>query len=56
MLASFWMVFWEYKVDFFIFLFLTEWTDIVVDSVDDGVWGSNDEVTCAFSDKAESWY
>ena len=42
-LASFWMVFWEYRTELFLFLSLTEGTDFVVDSIDDGVWGYEDD-------------
>ena len=51
MLASFWMIFWEYKTELFLFLFLTEGTDVVIDSTADGVWRSKDELTGALSDK-----
>ena len=53
--ASLWMVFWEYKTELFWFLFLTEGTDVVVISIVDDVWGSEDELTGALSEKFESW-
>ena len=37
-------------------LFLTEGTDVVVNSKADDVWGSEDELTGALSDKFYSWY
>ena len=30
--------------------------DIVVDSIADDVWGSEDEITGVLSDKVDSWY
>ena len=38
------------------FLFLTEGTDVVVNSIADSVWGSEDEITVALSDEVKSWY
>ena len=49
------MVFWEYKIELFWFLYLTEGTDVVVNSISDDVWESEDELTGALSDKVESW-
>ena len=54
MLASFWMVFWEYKIELFLFLFTTEGTDVVVNSIADYIWGYEDELTGALRDKVES--
>ena len=55
MVASFWMVFWEYKTELFWFLSLTEGTDVVVDLIADDVWVSEDELTGALSDKVYIW-
>ena len=55
MVASFWMVFWEYKTCF-LCLSVAEGTDVVVNLIADDVWGSEDELTGALSDKFESWY
>ena len=45
------MVFWEYKTELFWFLSLTEGTDVVVNSITDDVWGSEDELTGVLSEK-----
>ena len=50
------MVFWEHKKELFWCLSLTEGTDVVVNSVDEDVWGSEDEITGTLSDGVESWY
>ena len=42
MVASFWMVFWGYKTEFFGFFSVIEGTDVVVNSISDYVWGSED--------------
>ena len=42
MVASFWMVFWEHKIELFWFFSVTEETDVVVNSIADGDWGSED--------------
>ena len=55
MLASFWMVFWEYKTELFWFLSLTEGIDVVVDSIAHDVWGSEDELTGALNDEVDIW-
>ena len=54
MVASFWVVFWELKTELFWFLYLTEGTDVVVHSMADYVWGYEDELTRALSDKVAS--
>ena len=50
------MVFWEYKTELFWFLYVTEGTGVVVNYMADDVWGSEDELTVAWSDEVESWY
>ena len=55
MLASFWIVFWEYKTELSWFFSPTEGKGVVVDLMADNVWGSEDELTGALSDKVESW-
>ena len=55
MLASFWMVFWEYKTELFLFFSLTEGTDVFVNLIADDVWGYEDELTGALNDEVESW-
>ena len=54
MLASFWMVIWEYKTELFWFLSPTERTDVIVNSIADIVQVSEDELTSALSYKVES--
>ena len=54
MVASFWMVFWEYKIDFFSWLSVAEGTGVVVNSIYEDVWDSEDELTGNLSDKVES--
>ena len=54
MIASFWMVFWEYKTKLLWLSYLTKGTDVVVNSLSDDVWGSEDELTGALSEKVES--
>ena len=39
----------------FWFLSVTEGKEVVVNSIADGVWGSEDELTGVLSDKVESW-
>ena len=39
----------------FLFLSLTVGTDVVVDLIADDVWGYEDELTGALSDKVDSW-
>ena len=55
MVASFWIVFWGYKTWLFWFLSVTEGTDVVVNSIADDIWVSEDELTGALSDEVESW-
>ena len=50
MVASFWVVFWEHKTDFFWYLSDIEVTDVVVDLIVGDVWGSEDELTGAYLD------
>ena len=56
MVASFCIVFWEYKTELFWCFYVAEETDIVDNSIADDVWGSEDELTGVLSDKVESWY
>ena len=49
------MVFWEYKTELFWFLSVTEGTDVVVNSITDDVWGSEDELTGVLSENNLSW-
>ena len=56
MVSSFWMVFWEYKTEFFSCLYVAEGKDVVVNSIAEDVWGYGDELTGALSDEVESWY
>ena len=56
MVATFWMVIWEYKTDLFLFLFITEGTDAVDNSIAEYVWGSEDELPGVLSDKVGSYY
>ena len=56
MVASFWIVFWEYETELFRFLSETEGTDIFVNLIADDVWGSEYELTGALSDEVEIWY
>ena len=55
MVASFWIVFWEYKTVFYI-LFLTEGTGVVVNLIADDVGGSEDELIVALSEEVQNWY
>ena len=50
MVASFWMVFWEYKTELFWCFSVAEVTDVVVNSIADYVWGSEYELTGVLSD------
>ena len=54
MVASFWIVFWEYKTKLFLLFSLTEGTDVVVNSVADNDWGSEDKLTGSLSEKVKS--
>ena len=49
------MVFLEHKPELFWFLSPTEETDVVVNSVSDDVWGTEDEQTGALKNGFESW-
>ena len=49
------MVFWELKTWLLLFFSPTEGTDVVVNSIADDVWGYQDELIGALSDKVESW-
>ena len=51
--ASFRMVFWEYKIGFFS---ATEETDVVVNSIADYVWCYEGELTGFLSENVDSWY
>ena len=55
MVASFWMKFWEYKIELFWCLSLTEETESVVISIADDVWGYEDELTGVLNEKVEIW-
>ena len=50
MVASFGMVFWEYKTELFWCLSLAEGKDDVVISIAEDVWDSEDELTGALGD------
>ena len=54
MIASFWMVFWEYKTELFLFLSLIEGTYVVVNAIADAVWGSKVELTGVLSDEVDN--
>ena len=49
------MVFWEYKTELFWFFSATEGTDVVVNLMDDDVWGYEDELTGVLSENVGSW-
>ena len=49
------MVFWEYKIELFWCFYVAEGTDVVVNSISEDVWGSQDELTGALSDEFEIW-
>ena len=55
MVVSLWVVFWEYKTLLFWFLSVAEGTDFVVNSIAGDVWGCEDELAGAFSEKVENW-
>ena len=55
MVASFWVVFWEHKPEFFSCLSVIEGTDAVVNLIAENVWGSEYELTGALIYKVESW-
>ena len=56
MVASLCMVFLEYKTELFWCLYVAEVTDVVVNSIVEVVWGSEDELTGVLSENFESWY
>ena len=49
------MEFLEPKTELFLFLYLTEGTEVVVNYIEDGVWEAKYEQTGAFNDRVESW-
>ena len=51
MVASFWMVFLEYKTELFWFLSVTKGTDVVFNMIAYDVFGSKDELTGVLSEK-----
>ena len=55
MVESFCMVFWEYKTYFCWFLSVIGGTYVVVNLIADDVWGFEDELTGALSDKVNIW-
>ena len=55
MIASLWIVFWEFKTELFWFLFQTEGTVDVVYSIAGDFWESEDELRGALSDEIENW-
>ena len=55
MLGSLWMVFLEYRTEFFWSFSLTKGTEVYVDSIAGVFWWSEDKVTGALSDKVESY-
>ena len=55
MVASLWMVFWEHKTELFLFFYVVEGTDVVVNLIAEDVWGYEDELTCSLIDEVESW-
>ena len=56
MVALFWVLFWEYKTEFFWCLSVAEGTYVAVNSMVEDVWDSEDELTGAFSDEVEILY
>ena len=50
MVASFWMVFWEYNTELFWCLSVAKGTAVVDNSIAEDVWDSEDELTGALSD------
>ena len=53
MVASFRMVFWEYKTELFLFLSVTEGTDVVVDLIAINVWEYENELSSSLSDEVK---
>ena len=53
MLKSFWMVFLDHKMELFCVFSLTEGTEVVANSIEDGVWEDKYERTCALNDGFE---
>ena len=49
------MVVWEHKKELFWFLSLTEGTDVVVNSMTNNVWETEDEQPGALNDGVERW-
>ena len=56
MIVSLWKLFWEYKTEFFWHFYVSEVTDVVVNSIAKDVWGSEDELTGALGEEVDSWY
>ena len=53
--ASFWMVFWEKKIELFWCLSVIEGADVVVNLIEEDIWDSEDELTGALIDEVDSW-
>ena len=49
------MVFWEHETELFLFLSLTEGTNVVVNLMDNDIWEAEDERKCALNDEVDSW-
>ena len=50
------MVFCEHKTELVCFLSIIEQTEVIVNSIDDGVWQAEDEKTGSLIDRVDSWY
>ena len=53
--ASFWMLFWEHKIELFWCLSVIEGTDVVVNLIAEDVLDYEYELTGALSEKVEIW-
>ena len=55
MVALFWMLFWEHKIELFWYLSVIEGTDFVVNLIAEDVWYYEDELTGDLIDEVEGW-
>ena len=51
----FWMVFWENKTESVFYLSIIEETQVIVNLIEVGVWGAEDEKPGSLAGVCESW-
>ena len=49
------MEFLEHETELVYFLSIIKVTEVIIDSIDDDVWETEDEITVALIDRVDSW-